>query len=58
MKQVLFDSHLHSDRFITKKLLRQIDRSRVIPAESPSPSPSPEKSKISKNKKKWRNSNK
>ena len=57
MKQVLFDSHLHSDRFITKKLLRQIDRSRVIPAESRSPPP-PEKSKISKNKKKWRNSNK
>ena len=48
MKQALFDSHLHCDCFINKIFFRQIDRSRVIPAE---------KSKISKNQKdKWRNS--
>ena len=34
MKHVSLDLHLHSDRLIIKKIFRQIDRSRVIPAES------------------------
>ena len=34
MKKALFDSRLQSDCFINKMFSRQIDHSRVIPAES------------------------